>query len=122
MQLIILPLAGSGREGKQQWIQRVISLAKQIQSDEEQKFVFSGLLVVSDKFISGEDAETIRRELAMTKIGKMIYEDGIEKGERNGRREERIVAVFNMLKLSVPESQILELYSAEDLKAAKQRQ
>jgi len=77
---------------------------------------------VSDKFISGEDAETIRRELAMTKIGKMIYEDGIEKGERNGRREERIVAVFNMLKLSVPESQILELYSAEDLKAAKQRQ
>ena len=58
----------------------------------------------------------------MTKIGKMIYEDGIEKGERNGRREERIVAVFNMLKLSVPESQILELYSAEDLKAAKQRQ
>ena len=134
MQLIILPLSGKGREAKQKWIQQVISFAKQMKDEEEQKFVLSGLLVVSDKFISKEDSEIIRREITMTKVGKMIYEEGMEKGERNGmkkgmekgmekgRKEERLIAVLNMLKLNVPESQILKLYSKDDLSAAKQLQ
>ncbi len=130
MQLVILPLAGTGKEEKQQWIRRIIRLAKQIKNEEEQKFVFSGLLVASDKFISDEDSELIRREITMTKVGKMIYEEGMEKGvrkgreegKRDGRKEERIIAVFNMLKLHVPETQILELYSSDDLEAAKQLQ
>lgn len=80
MQLIILPLAERGREGKQRRVRQVIRFAKLLKNKEEQKFVLSGLLVSSDKFISKEDAESIRREISMTKVGQLLFEEGMEKG------------------------------------------
>jgi hypothetical protein len=132
MQLIILPLAGKGLEDKQKRIRQVIGLAKQMSDEREQKFVFSGLLVVTDKFISREDAEEIRRELTMTKVGRLIFEEGLAEGERRGekrgekrgeereKKRQRIIAVANMLDLDIPEQKILEKYSQEELKAAKE--
>ncbi len=127
MRMIILPLAEKGAEGKRRRVQMVIELAKLIEDEQAQKLVFAGLLVVSDKFISREDAETIRREISMTKVGRMIFEDGLregeekgrKEGEEKGRKEERIAAIFNMLKLQIPEAQILSLYSQDDLREAK---
>lgn len=120
MQMIILPLAERGREGKRHRVKQVIALARQIEDEQDQKLIYSGLLVVSDKFIDREDAETIRREIRMTKVGKMIFEDGLKEGEAKGRKEERVIAVFNMLKLQVPERQILNLYTKDELEEAKQ--
>lgn len=119
MQMIILPLAEKGRTGKQKRIKQVIDLVKQIEGEAEQKLVFSGLLVISDKFISKSDADTIRREITMTKVGRLIFEDGRKEGLTEGKKEERIVAVINMLEFQVPEQKILEKYSESDLKEAK---
>ena len=116
MQMIILPLAEKGRKEKQKRIRQIIELAKQMQNEQEQKFVFSGLLVVSDKFITKEDAEIIRREFSMTKVGMLLMEEGMEKG----MEKERITAILNMLKLHIPEQKILEMYSPDDLKTAKE--
>lgn len=66
----------------------------------------------------------------MTKVGQLLVEEGIEQGmERGirqgmteGKRSERAVAVRNLLKLHIPESQILEMYSLDDLDAAKKLQ
>lgn len=82
--------------------------------------VFSGLLVITDKFIDRTDAEKIRREITMTKVGRLIYEDGLEEGRKAGREEERLIAIDNMLKLNIPEEQILKMYSEEELRAAKE--
>lgn len=112
MQLIVLPLAEKGKERKRKRIRQVIELVRQMKDEQEQKLVFSGLLVVSDKFIEKADAEAIRREIRMTKLGKLIFEDVVN--------EERITAIMNMLDFHVPEQQILEKYSEADLKAAKE--
>lgn len=124
MQLIILPLAEKGLEDKQTRIKQIINLVKQIEDEREQKLVFSGLLVITDKFIDRADAEKIRREITMTKVGRLIFEDGLtegrEEGRKEGRKEERIIAVVNMMKLNIPENQILTMYSEEELKAAKE--
>lgn len=123
MQLIILPLAGKGLEDKRTRIKQVIDLVKQIEDEREQKLVFSGLLVIADKFIDRVDAEKIRREITMTKVGRLIFEDGLTEGREEGRKEgekkQRIIAVVNMMKLDIPEDKILTMYSEEELKAAK---
>lgn len=115
MQLIILPLAERGKDAKQRGVERVINLAKHIGNEQEQKFVFAGLLVISDKFIGKSEAEAIRREISMTKVGRMIFEDGA----KNGAKKERIIAVVNMLGFDIPEDRILEKYSESDLEEAK---
>ena len=128
MQLIILPLAGKGLEDKQTRIKQVIDLVKRIEDEREQKLVFSGLLVIADKFIDRVDAEKIRREITMTKVGRLIFEDGLTEGREEGRKEgrkegekkQRIIAVVNMMKLDIPEDKILTMYSEEELKAAKE--
>ena len=82
MQLIILPLAEKRPSDKQKRIEQVIELAKRITDEEEQIFVLSGLLVISDKFINRKNAEVIRRELGMTKVGRMLFEDGMKEEKR----------------------------------------
>lgn len=82
-QLTILPLAEKGKENKQRRIKQVVELAKQIENEDEQTFVLTGLLVSSDKFIDKEYAEIIRRCLGMTKVFQIIEEEGIEKGKIN---------------------------------------
>ncbi len=80
----------------------------------------------------------------MTKVGQLLFEEGMEQGiaqgmERGmeqgmeqgikrgmkrgmeqGERKERLLAVRNLLKLHIPESQILEMYSRDDLKTARE--
>ncbi len=111
MRLIISPLAERGRDAKQQRVRQVISLAKRMADEKEQRFVFAGLLAASDKFIGKAEAEAIRREISMTKVGRLLMEDGA--------KTERIIAVVNMLDFDVPEEKILERYSETDLEEAK---
>lgn len=57
----------------------------------------------SDKFISREEADSIRREINMTKVGRLLFENGIEKG-----REEGIEAfILDNLEEQVPEERII---------------
>lgn len=84
MQLIILPLAGKGTENKQKRIEQVIRLAKLIKNGSDQIFVLTGLLVSTDKFINEESAGTIRRLLDMTKVGRILFEEGLEEGMEKG--------------------------------------
>ena len=80
MQLVILPLAGKGVKNKQKRIEQIIKTTRLIKKEADQIFVLTGLLVSTDKFISEENAEIIRRLLDMTKVGRMLYEEGIEEG------------------------------------------
>ena len=87
MQLIVLPLAGKGGENKQKLIEQIIELVELIKDEQEQLLVVTGLLVASDKFIRKEYAERIRRRFGMTKIGRLIHEDGEKEGRAAGEAE-----------------------------------
>ena len=86
MQFIILPLIYKGTEAKQNCIQRCFEMGKKIESREIQTFVFTGLLVFTDKVIRKEDSEKIRRWLKMTKVGQII-EDEMQQAIEEMRRQ-----------------------------------
>ena len=75
MLLIILPLAKKGKEVKQKVIEQVVDLAKQIEDENTQAFVITGILVSSDKFIDRDYAKSVRRYLSMTKVFQILEEE-----------------------------------------------
>ena len=84
----------------------VIRLAKELEKEDDQKFVLSGLLVVTNKFISKGNAECIWREVAMTRVGRIIFEGGMEEVEEK-RGEKR--------------NGLLDMYSQENLEAVERK-
>lgn len=97
MQLIVLPLAGKGKEAKQQIIENVITLTKQIKDETKQVFVLSGVLVTTDKFIDEKYADNIRRYLSMTKVAR-LYEEEKQEAVNLARKDERVQIAENLIK------------------------
>ena len=42
------------------------------------------LYAFADKFLSGKDLQKVKEEISMTELGRMLIEDGIEKGRKEG--------------------------------------
>lgn len=84
MQLMVLPLTVKGREKKQTVIVRAVGLAKQIPDRDQAVRVLSGILTFSDKVIDESYRERVKEDIQMTKIGQMIFEDGVEMGLEQG--------------------------------------
>ena len=75
MKLIIYPLTHYGSEAKRLAAHRVIDLALQITAQQKKIFALAGIGTAADKNIDDEDAKRIRREIQMTKVGRLIIED-----------------------------------------------
>ena len=45
--------------------------------------------IMAEKFLETAEMEQLRREIAMTKLGQMIYDDGRQEGRQEGRLEGR---------------------------------
>lgn len=73
MQLIVLPLAKRGKEEKQRMIEKVVDLAKQIENENTQAFIITGILVSSDKFIDRDYTKVVWRYLSMAKISSAFF-------------------------------------------------
>ena len=97
MQLIILPLAKKGKEAKQKMIEQVVDLAKQIEDENTQAFVITGILVSSDKFIDRDYAKSVRRYLSITKVFQILEEEKQE-AVTIARKDERAQIVENLIK------------------------
>lgn len=80
MTFIILPLTFRGRDLQKEYLNKVITLAKQIRQEEIQHYLLAGILSFSDKIIEDDVAEELRRKLNMTKVGKIIYDEMMEYG------------------------------------------
>ena len=87
MKLVILPLTVPGTEGKQKMLEAVVGLAEQLENEEQQVFILSGVVVASDKFIQREYMEQIRRKINMTQIGQMYEKEKIEYGNRRAKEK-----------------------------------
>lgn len=42
------------------------------------------LYVLADKFLSGDGINRVKERIAMTKLGQMIFDDGVKKGLEQG--------------------------------------
>ena len=70
----------SGELSRLDKIIKSIILVKRI--DNEYKYDDESMLYAfADKFLKGKDLEKVKEEISMTKLGEMLVEDGIKKGE-----------------------------------------
>ena len=53
----------------------------------------------ADKFLTGKDLEEIKEVVAMTRLGQMLYDDGLKVGKSEGRKEgsDRMAALTKVL-------------------------
>ena len=107
MQLIILPLAKKGKEEKQKMIEQVVDLAKQIDDENMQAFVITGILVSSDKFIARDYAKSVRRYLSMTKVFQILEEEKQE-AVNLARKDERVQIAENFIKAGADDLMIMK--------------
>lgn len=84
MRLMVLPLTVKGKEEKQEVIIKAVELAKQIPDRSQTVQALAGILTFSDKVIDEAYRERVKEEMQMTKVGQMIFEDGVEKGIEKG--------------------------------------
>lgn len=84
MRLMVLPLTVKGKEEKQEVIIKAVELAKQIPDRSQTVQALAGILTFSDKVIDEAYRERVKEEMQMTKVGQMIFEDGVEKGTQMG--------------------------------------
>lgn len=90
MELMILPLTAKGSEAKQEYIQKAVDLAKKLPNQNDVHTVIAGLLTFTDKFIETAYADRLRREtFMMTKIEKIIFNEGYEEGFEEGAQTEK---------------------------------
>ena len=92
MKLIIYPLTFKGKQAKQDAIEQVVEMLDRIENDDTRRFVAKYLLTFTDKVISRENADKLRRILMLTKVEQIIENEKIEAVNRaiyNTRKEER---------------------------------
>ena len=81
----LTPLISSEQDRKDT-IKIAILLAKQDTRVTAEKTV-AILYTMADKFLRGSDLEELKEVVAMTRLGQMLYDDGLKAGKSEGRIE-----------------------------------
>ena len=76
----------SGKLSRKEKIKKAILFAKQGDTVTAEKTI-AILYTLADKFLKGKELQEVREVVSMTRIGQMIYDDGVEKGREEGRQE-----------------------------------
>ena len=87
-QLALTPLMGSKKERKDVILES-LNLSKTERSITAEK-VLAMLYTLADKFLEEKDLEEVKEAVAMTRIGQMIYDDGVIRGREEGRIAGRV--------------------------------
>jgi len=75
MQFIILPLTCKGTEKKNEMIETLFSLSKDVEDEAVQVFLLSGMLVFTDKVIDENLAKRMKGWISMTKVARLFEEE-----------------------------------------------
>lgn len=98
MHLVLLPLTYKGEEKKQTAIKKCVELARQIADKGQETFVLAGILSFTDKVINEETRQYIKEVIGMTQVGKMLMDEGMQKGIQKGDMERAKRTALKMLK------------------------
>ena len=109
--LSLTPLMSSGLS-KKDTIKTAILLVKQDNRVTAEKSL-AILYTLADKFLTGNDLEEIKEVVAMTRLGQMLYDDGLKAGKSEGRKEgsDRMAALAKAL---LEANRVVELQLAVD--------
>ncbi len=108
-QLAIAPLMTS-KKTRKEVILESLKLSKTQRSITAEK-TMAMLYTLADKFLEGKDLEDVKEAVAMTRIGQMIFDDGVVRGREEGREEGR-------KSMSVLTAKLLKEKRLEDLQRA----
>lgn len=102
---------------------RITHKATEITKEDSTK-IEAMIYAMADKFLDAIDLEKIKEEIAMTRLGQMIWEDGLKEGEERGKirgkTEGKISAYIEMLQdglISLTDAAIRLGITEEELKA-----
>ena len=117
-QLALTPLMSSKKERKD-IILESLKLSKAEKSITAEK-TMAMLYTLADKFLEGKDLEEIKEAVAMTRIGQMIFDDGVVRGREEGKIEGTI-KTYKKFELSREEAikNIIEEFSLSKEEAEK---
>lgn len=83
--LVLCPLMG-GESSQKERISKAFHItrnATEVNEKDVQK-IEAMIYAMADKFLDAIDLEKMKEEIAMTRLGQMIWEDGVKKGEERG--------------------------------------
>ena len=121
-QLALTPLMSS-KKSRKDIILESLKLSKTEKSITAEK-TMAMLYTLADKFLEGKDLEKVKEVVAMTRIGQMIFDDGVVRGREEGREEGMIggtIKTCKKFKLSREEAtkNIIEEFSLSNEEAEK---
>lgn len=121
-QLALTPLMSSGKARKDVILES-LKLSKTEKSITAEK-TMAMLYTLADKFLEGKDLEKVKEVVAMTRIGQMIFDDGVVRGREEGREEGMIggtIKTCKKFKLSREDAikNIIEEFSLSNEEAEK---
>ena len=115
--LALAPLM-SGKQSRKEKIKEAILYAKQGDTETAEKTI-AILYTLADKFLKGMELQEIKEVVAMTRLGQMIYDDGVEKGIEKGIEKGRQEGLEQgMDRMSVLTARLLKEKRLDDLQRA----
>ena len=112
-QLALTPLMSSKKERKD-IILESLKLSKAEKSITAEK-TMAMLYTLADKFLEGKDLEEVKEAVAMTRIGQMIFDDGVVRGREEGEKT-------GTERMAMLTAKLLEENRLEDLKKITQEE
>lgn len=111
-QLAIAPLMNNSNKERKDVILESLKLSKTEKNITAEK-TMAMLYTLADKFLKGKDLEEVKEAVAMTRIGQMIFYDGVVRGREEGKK----AATERMSMLT---AKLLEENRLDDLKKITQ--
>ena len=91
MKVILTPLM-SGKLPQSERIRRSLFLLRGEQENQEKSELLkmqAVLYTLAEKFVQKEELEKVKEEFYMTRLGQMIFDDGVKKGMEKGMEKGR---------------------------------
>lgn len=109
----------SGRLPQPERIRRSLVLLRGEQENQEKSELLkmqAVLYVLAEKFLQKEELEKIREEINMTRLGQMIFDDGMEKGIEKGIEQglELAKQIFMLAGENIPVQEIARRLSVSE--------
>lgn len=86
-ELAITPLMSSEKNRKDVILESI--KLSNIERSISAKKTMAMLYTLADKFLTGNDLKEVKEAVIVTRIGQMIFDDGVDRGKELGREEER---------------------------------
>jgi hypothetical protein len=96
MDLVFLPLM-KNEKSEEEVTKEALELAIKIPDEDKKEAVIGSLLGFSDSYVRDEYLNKLKEVIRMTKIGASLFEEGVEKGKREGEIEERKELIIEIL-------------------------